>query len=230
MSASWQRWCGPLALLVACSGGDRRPSAGADRARAVADPLDAGTATSPAAAAVPPGGAAAIDAGTADDRGRHRTPRSAQVIAEDLARLAESRARFDALAREHGGSYRYVNAFSSWTGVDAETTVRVEHGVVVERRFEIRRVDGRRSKRLHGWTERAGKVGSHAHEGDPATLLEQRYDECQRRIARSDRVDGLTIWLDFDDRGLLAHCASEHVICSDPCWQGTSLRSLEFGP
>lgn len=213
--------------LVACAGsGPRTPPAAIDLVGSAG--VDAGAADARAAGVVD----AAVDGAPTleDSLRRMRTPRSAQVIAEDLQRLAESRARFDALARAHDGTYVYVTGFGSWTSVDAKTTMRVERGVLVERRFEVTRSDGQRQKRLAGWTEKGSKVGSHVGEGDAPMRLEERYDDCAQLISLTDRVDHLLIWLDFDDRGLLAHCGSQFKECSDPCWQGTSVRSLTFGP
>lgn len=229
MRSSWLVWCAPLALLACADGGPGPPAAGAGRgavARGAADaaidaagPVDAAVADAP------------VDGTAADEQlARMSTPRSAQVIAEDQRRLAESRARFDALARQQDGSYVYVAGFDSWSGVEASTTVRVRRGVVVERRFEITRDEGRARKRLVGWTERGAKVGSHAHEAEPAMPMEQRYDACAALIDLSARVDILLVDVAFDDRGLLARCASAHKVCTDPCWQGTRLRSLTFGP
>lgn len=110
MSTSRSVWCAALAL-VACAGhGRATPPAGAAGGAAVRTELDGGVAAdgpaSPSAATSDASAASTTDAGpmtAADEMRRMVTPRSAAVIAEDLARLAASRALFDRLAAEHGG-------------------------------------------------------------------------------------------------------------------------------
>lgn len=232
MRSSWLVWCAPLGLLACAGSGPRTPAPGVEPGAVASVATDASVAP-------PIVDAAAVDAAVdappvtaAEARQRRmRTPRSAQVNAEDLQRLADSRARFDALAREHDGSYTYVAGFGSWTGGDAVTTVRVRRGAVVERSFEVTRDGGRGRprKRLISWTEQGADVGSHQADAEPALLMDERYDACAQLIESSGQVDHLRVDIDFDDRGLLARCASEMVACSDPCWQGTHLRSLTFG-
>lgn len=233
MRSSWLVWCAPLGLVACAGSGPRAPAPGVEPAAVTSAATDAAVAPPIVDAAVVDAAVDAPPVTAAEARQtRMRTPRSAQVNAEDLQRLAESRARFDALAREHDGSYVYVAGFGSWTSADAVTTVRVRRGVVVERSFEVTRDGGRGRprKRLVSWTETGAKVGSHQADAEPALLMDERYDACAQLIELSAHVDHLRVAIDFDERGLLARCGSEQVACSDPCWQGTNLRSLTFGP
>lgn len=79
------------------------------------------------------------------------------------------------------------------------------------------------------WTEKGAALGKH-RDAAPPTPLERLHDACVDLVSRSARYEQILVWVDFDERGLLAHCASAHASCSDPCWEGTSLRSITFGP
>jgi hypothetical protein len=102
------------------------------------------------------------------------------------------------------------------------TTLVVENGVVVERRF--RKISG---DAVTMWNEVGSDVGSRTDEGHPAVALDAVYDECQNHVLTRDEGENL-LDVSVHADGLLATCTYSPFACNGDCSRGPRITSVQM--
>ena len=143
-------------------------------------------------------------------------------------KLAASRATWKARLASRGPRYSYQRSFESWTGYGYVTTVIVEGGVVVERRYEERnRGTASTSDPGKTWVETGAAVGSHG-EGERALTIDALYDKCAETLRKLD-LGRSQMFFRLDSGGLLAQCQTVDKGCADDCAVGVSIDWVQIG-
>lgn len=148
------------------------------------------------------------------------------VACSQVAQIGELERSLDtwrSLKAAYGEHYRYESNFGSWVGFSSVTTFEVQGEVVVTRSYEATSVDGTVSD---SWVERGAEVGRH-EVGEPPRTLEQVYGVCRDEVLTKDRVRH-TIYLEFQENGVLSLCEYAEKSCVDDCSRGVDVRNLRF--
>jgi hypothetical protein len=149
--------------------------------------------------------------------------RCEQTNQERLADLAESRVSWQAASAANGNSYTYIRESASVFGSRTRTTLVVQAGVVVERRFAAQGGDGAPER---AWTETGAEVGSN-DEGAPPLLIDALYDQCENDVLTQDEEANFMTFR-LDARNLLQVCTYFPKHCADDCSQGPTIASISF--
>lgn len=140
-----------------------------------------------------------------------------------LVELAESRALWDEAAAAHGDSYTYSRVTRSFIGFEFATTFVVEGGVVVERHYESKHVDG---GDVTTWSETGADLGSHS-QGHPIATVDELYAQCETEVLVQDEDENF-MNLGFDDAGFLRVCTYTPRLCQDDCSRGPVIADIQF--
>ena len=144
-----------------------------------------------------------------------------QSVADLQMKLAESRAVWEKEKETHKNSYTYTRSFESWVGFGNNTTVKVQNGKVVERRFQE---FDRDRKITSSYVEGPNDIGRH-NEGEPPVTMEVLYEECARSHLKQDPKTKV-ISLSLSPEGILTGCSFRAIRCKDDCSRG--LDGLSF--
>lgn len=141
-------------------------------------------------------------------------------------KLEDSRAAWNALAREQDNTYSYAVHSQSWTGFATRTAIQIQNGTPTYRRFESTPMIPETPLSLQ-WEERGAELGSHSG-APPAATMEKLYDRCATEVLTQNAGTN-EITLRFDGRNLLIQCTYVPDNCADDCLFGVSVAELEMG-
>jgi hypothetical protein len=147
-----------------------------------------------------------------------------RTVAQLQAALKESRAVWEREKTARQDSYTLTRGFSSWTGFGHHTEVKVEKGVVVQKRFEAFDRDGQTTS---AFAEGPDEIGSHSR-GESAKTMDALYEDCAvSYLAQNPETH--TLSLEFSEEGVLTSCTYRPLNCADDCSKGLNSVTLIWG-
>lgn len=145
----------------------------------------------------------------------------------DFTEFADSKATWQALQVEQGGSYAYRLDISSWTGWGIQTWLVVEDGQVVRR--ELRMLEPGEDGAIivsEVVVEEGEALGNHQG-GMPVMTLDAVYDACRNDILSRDARRYDTGFTTRED-GVIESCYAVPHGCLDDCGDGYNVGALIF--
>lgn len=139
----------------------------------------------------------------------------------------ESLHKWQSIKSKHP-SYQYTTQFSSWTGYSSETRVQVRNGKIYARGFMEMNSRQTPNQQTSGrmYLEIGKQIGSNDF-GAPAKTLDDIYMQCGLEWLQKDALDN-RLYFTTDKNGILNTCGYRHKQCSDDCFRGASISSLEL--
>lgn len=150
----------------------------------------------------------------------------------DRQEYMRSKEAFEAAKQKHGNSYEFSLYFASFTGYWSKTTMKVENGVVTERRFESG--DLRKNKETaSSWKETGKNVGSTGRGAAPITI-DQIYAEGEKWLAPEQEQEPNPLampnsyYFSTDEQGIVSMLGMVPGGCADDCFRGYKIRDFKW--
>lgn len=144
----------------------------------------------------------------------------------EFAALDDSRAAWQALQVNNGGSYAFRLDISSWTGWGVHTWLVVEDGRVVRRELHTLEPTEEGIIITDVIVEEGDALGDHQG-GMPVLTLDAVYDACRDEILTRDAARYETGFTTRDD-GVMESCYAVPHGCVDDCSEGYTVGALVF--
>ena len=128
-----------------------------------------------------------------------------------------------------GNSYRYKVLRSSWIGLSWQTDITVSGGKVIQRSYKVIPTNGAVVDIPVGereWIENGDEVN--AHENTPAAnavTLDQIYEEARNNWLK--KRSNSTTYFEAKNNGLISSCGYSDNDCTDDCFNGINIISIE---
>mgnify|MGYP007043344030 CR=1 FL=1 len=146
---------------------------------------------------------------------------------EQMNKLENSAKNWGLLKVENNDSYRYEVTGVSWTGLNWVTAITVEGGQIVSREYERFSYSNDGAKEIkENYMETGDKLGTHVN-GAKLLTLDELYDVCKQEYLRVDPERNTILFTTFDN-GLVSSCGYVPKGCADDCFQGFTLRVIEW--
>ena len=112
-------------------------------------------------------------------------------------------------------------------GIGATTEIKVEKGVVVERRYKLYRLwEESSTPKIDKWfVETGASIGSYK-EGAPPLTMDQLYEECKSTYLSADTNNWVTFKSNSD--GVLSACGYYPKNCMDDCFSGFTVTGYDW--
>ncbi len=123
-------------------------------------------------------------------------------------------------------SYRYTQAFSSWTGYSTATTFTINKGLVVKRSFIAKSREQTTNQLIivEQWEEEGTSLNSHQN-GIPLRTLDEIYQK-----AKTDwllKRKNAKAYFEVKNNGMISTCGYAEDTCVDDCFSGVRITSIE---
>ncbi|MBN2893698.1 MAG: hypothetical protein JXL97_17645 [Bacteroidales bacterium] len=150
------------------------------------------------------------------------------VSGDTLSTYQESLNKWIEMRDLNGNSYIYQSTFASWVGFGFTTEIKVENGIVTERKYESFNYDNADNERKveKTWVETGDKIGSHK-EGHLPLTIDQLYQTCAKEYLVVDTANN-TIYFETTSEGVLTTCGYYPHGCADDCYEGIDISGFEW--
>ncbi|NOQ16488.1 MAG: hypothetical protein GQ581_05470 [Methyloprofundus sp.] len=146
------------------------------------------------------------------------------INSELQEKLAHSFSIWQQQKIKQGDSYQYSSKFVSWVGVGSETTITVNDGIIISRKYHAWDAD---KKETAQWAETNSKELGKNKEGAALKTIDELYAQCRTILATKD-AESNHLYLGFDENGIIEHCLFTPKQCADDCSSGVRIKNLHF--
>ncbi|MFI2741691.1 hypothetical protein ACG2LH_03045 [Zhouia sp. PK063] len=128
----------------------------------------------------------------------------------------------------NNNNYTYVATSYSWTGNASETTIKVENGNVISRKYEATKYnsDNKSIEIYDTYEENEESLGTHKN-GAAIKTLDQLYSDCSSNYLNADMNKNM-VYFNTDTTGIMNSCGYVPKNCVDDCFNGISIKSITF--
>ena len=140
-----------------------------------------------------------------------------------------SQTQWQKLRIENGNSYTYTLAFQSWTGLQSETTLTINNGMVSQRSYKsytLNHDEAVDTLYFETYTETGDSLGSHSR-GVPLYSIDDLYATCANDYLTVDTSTN-TLYFDTDEKGIISICGYTPDNCADDCFVGVRVASFRW--
>lgn len=163
----------------------------------------------------------------ADEPDVAQEPEILLLTGEHGTKYNKSNATWSELKQEKGNSYNYQVSFSSWTGFTTATTLTVEKGKVIQRRYEEYVLTETGEKDISdAYTETKDLLGSN-EKGAEVLTIDELYGACASEYLAVDEKEN-SLFFDTQDNGIMRLCGYNPNDCADDCFKGVRISAFEW--
>lgn len=140
----------------------------------------------------------------------------------------ESYSKWIELKKENDNSYIYQTSQISWTGFGAVTELRIENGIIKERKYEeyMEYWNPNQRKIIDSYSENNTNLGSHEKGADLLTI-DDLYNSCSGEYLKVN-TDNNTLYFETEPNGIMTKCGYVPNNCEDDCFNGITIMSFEW--
>jgi len=149
-----------------------------------------------------------------------------RLNSDSLYNYEQSVDLWNELKVKNGNSYIYQRAFTSWTRHGFMTEIKVENGIVTERKYQSFQYNGKTKIIKKSYVEKGNKIGSH-DEGFDAVTIDDLYKTCAAEYLVVDTALN-EIYFETNEDGIMTICGYYSKGCADDCYQGVSLFGFKW--
>lgn len=152
-----------------------------------------------------------------------------EYLQGDTTRTVEqSREIWNEMKEKNGNSYIYHTGFTSWVGFGYRTEIKVEDGVVTERKYESFQLNHKTNKTSikESWVETGDEIGKHDEGNEPLTI-DQLYGLCIGKYLKVDEENN-TLYFYSNDEGVITTCGYYPHGCADDCFEGITIFGFKW--
>lgn len=135
-----------------------------------------------------------------------------------------------AFKKSSGNTYSYEVSFESWAGFGSKTTISVENGKIIQRKYYsygYKDDVGIEKEVKSEWVESENEIGTHTNEGEPARTLDEIYNKAENDwlVKRSNAKT----YFSTENDGMISSAGYVEDGCQDDCFRGIRITAITAG-